>query len=221
MNKQDQKKLQREERAKTAALEAQRAVESAQETAKPFADNTKKALNAVRKSNSSLFVSIKEAYDALYVPEADTDSTEMLAFNHYKLEVLALFDRSSFNKCLRICKNDLIMSNLDRLPVAWSTLSKIDSILSSDESLHSVFIEMLDANEINVKSTENSVIKSFSVSDDDEEDEDADCVESTEPVVTYDSSKFSETELVKLREAFATLEELGFTIEDQSTESED
>jgi hypothetical protein len=113
------------------------------------------------------------------------------------------------------------MSNLDRLPVAWSTLSKIDSILSSDESLHSVFIEKLDADEINVKSSENSVIKSFSVSDDEEEDEDADCVESTEPVVTYDSTKFSESELVKLREAFATLEELGFTIEDQSAESED
>lgn len=220
MNKQDQLKLQREERSKTAAVEAQRAVESAQETAKPFADNTKKALSSVRKSNTSLFVSIQEAYKALYVPEAKTDAPEMLAFNHYKLEVLAVFDRSSFNKCVRICKNDLIMSNLARLPVAWSTLSKLDSILTSDESLHSVFIEKLDANEINVQSTENSVIKSFSVTEA-EEDEDADCVESTEPVVTYDSSKFTETQLVKLREAFATLEELGFTIEDQSVESED
>ncbi len=220
MNKQETKKLQNEQNRKTAEAQKNRAQELAQETANPFIDNTKHAYNAVRKSNTSLFVSIKAAYEALYVPEAHPDSPEMLAFTIYKSSIISVFDRSSFNKCVRICKNDLIMSNLDRLPVAWSTLSKLDSILTSDESLHSVFIEKLDSNEINARSTENAVIKSFSVSDE-EEDEDADCVESTEPVVTYDSTKFTETQLAKLRKAFKTLEELGFTIEDQSTESED
>ena len=219
MNKQETKKLQNEQNRKTAEAQKNRAQEAAQETANPFIDNTKHAYNAVRKSNTSLFVSIKEAYEALYVPEAHPDSPEMLAFTIYKSSIISVFDRSSFNKCVRICKNDLIMSNLDRLPVAWSTLSKLDSILTSDESLHSVFIEKLDSNEINVRSTENAVIKMFTKND--EEDEDADCVESTEPVVTYDSTKFTETQLVKLRKAFKTLEELGFTIEDQSAESED
>jgi len=219
MNKQETQKLQNEQNRKTAEAQKNRAQEAAQETANPFIDNTKHAYNAVRKSNTSLFVSIKEAYEALYVPEAHPDSPEMLAFTIYKHSIISVFDRSSFNKCVRICKNDLIMSNLDRLPVAWSTLSKLDSILTSDESLHSVFIEKLDSNEINVRSTENAVIKMFTKND--EEDEDADCVESTEPVVTYDSTKFTETQLVKLRKAFKTLEELGFTIEDQSAESED
>jgi len=219
MNKQETQKLQNEQNRKTAEAQKNRAQEAAQETANPFIDNTKHAYNAVRKSNTSLFVSIKEAYEALYVPEAHPDSPEMLAFTIYKSSIISVFDRSSFNKCVRICKNDLIMSNLDRLPVAWSTLSKLDSILTSDESLHSVFIEKLDSNEINVRSTENAVIKMFTKND--EEDEDADCVESTEPVVTYDSTKFTETQLVKLRKAFKTLEELGFTIEDQSAESED
>ena len=217
MNKQETKKLQNEQNRKTAEAQKNRA--RAQETANPFIDNTKHAYNAVLKSNTSLFVSIKAAYEALYVPEAHPDSPEMLAFTIYKSSIISVFDRSSFNKCVRICKNDLIMSNLDRLPVAWSTLSKLDSILTSDESLHSVFIEKLDSNEINVRSTENAVIKMFTKND--EEDEDADCVESTEPVVTYDSTKFTETQLVKLRKAFKTLEELGFTIEDQSAESED
>jgi hypothetical protein len=219
MNKQETKKLQNEQNRKTAEAQKNRAQELAQETANPFIDNTKHAYNAVLKSNTSLFVSIKAAYEALYVPEAHPDSPEMLAFTIYKSSIISVFDRSSFNKCVRICKNDLIMSNLDRLPVAWSTLSKLDSILTSDESLHSVFIEKLDSNEINVRSTENAVIKMFTKND--EEDEDADCVESTEPVVTYDSTKFTETQLVKLRKAFKTLEELGFTIEDQSAESED
>ena len=225
MNKQDQKQLQNEERRLTAKLEATRAVESAQETAKPFADDTKQALKAVRKSSTTLFVSIQEAYKALYVPDAETHSAEMLAFNHYKLEVLAVFDRSSFNKCVRICQNDLIMSNLARLPAAWSTLSKIDSILTSDDELQSVFIELLDTNEINALSTESSVVQSFTAAtaDDDEveEDEEEDAAESSEPVVTYNSSRFTESELVKLRKAFATLESLGFYIEDQSAESEE
>ena len=223
MNKQDQKQLQNEERRLTAKLEATRAVESAQETAKPFAHDTKQALKAVRKSSTTLFVSIQEAYKALYVPDAETHSAEMLAFNHYKLEVLAVFDRSSFNKCVRICQNDLIMSNLARLPSAWSTLSKIDSILTSDDELQSVFIELLDTNEINVLSSEHSVIKSFNaaIADEVEEDEEEDAAESSEPVVTYNSSRFTESELVKLRKAFATLESLGFYIEDQSAESEE
>ena len=223
MNKQDQKQLQNEERRLTAKLEATRAVESAQETAKPFAHNTKQALNAVRKSSTTLFVSIQEAYKALYVPDAETHSAEMLAFNHYKLEVLAVFDRSSFNKCVRICQNDLIMSNLARLPAAWSTLSKIDSILTSDDELQSVFIELLDTNEINALSTESSVVQSFTAAtaDEVEEEEEEDAAESSEPVVTYNSSRFTESELLKLRKAFATLESLGFYIEDQSAESEE
>ena len=223
MNKQDQKQLQNEERRLTKQIEATRAEESAQETAKPFAHNTKQALKAVRKSNTSLFVSIQEAYKALYVPEAKPDSAELLAFNHYKTDVLAVFDRSSFNKCVRICQNDLIMSNLARLPAAWSTLSKIDSILTSDDELQSVFIELLDTNEINALSTESSVVQSFTAAtaDDDEVEEEEDAVEPSEPVVTYNSSKFTESELVKLRKAFATLESLGFYIEDQSAESEE
>jgi hypothetical protein len=223
MNKQDQKQLQNEERRLTKQIEATRAEESAQETAKPFAHNTKQALKAVRKSNTSLFVSIQEAYKALYVPEAKPDSAELLAFNHYKTDVLAVFDRSSFNKCVRICQNDLIMSNLARLPSAWSTLSKIDSILTSDDELQSVFIELLDTNEINVLSAESSVIKSFiaATADDDEVEEEEDAVESIEPVVSFDSSNFSDSELAKLDKALVILESLGFYVEDQSAESEE
>ena len=216
MNKQDQKKLQNEECSKTEALDVKRAEENAQEIAKQYSSRTKRMFKAVRKSNTNLFMSIKEAYDALYVPEAKTNSTEMLAYNHYKLEVLTVCDRSSFNKIVSICSNELIMTNLARLPVAWSTLSKLDCLLKTEDvSVHQKFIDLLDQDQINIKSTASSIAKLFAL--DDEEDEDA--VVSSEPVVTYDSSLFSEADLVKLDEAFDTLIALGFKIEDVAEES--
>jgi hypothetical protein len=149
MNKQNQKKLKNEEMRKTAEVQAERAQKSAQEFAKPFATSTRRAFSAVRKGNTNLFVSIKEAYDALFVPEVASNSEELLPWSHYKLEVLTFCDRSSFNKIVSICQNDLIMTNLDRLPAAWSTLSKLNALLSTDDkSVAKHFIKSLDSAEI-------------------------------------------------------------------------
>ena len=220
MSKQEVKKENRDQQKKTKILEKERAQEAAEQTAKSYSSKTLRAFSAVRKSNTNLFISIREAYDALFVPGAKTDSNEMLAFNIYKLKVLTVCDRSSFNKIVSICSNDLIMNNLDRLPVAWSTLSKLDAILKTDdEATHEYFIELLDTDKINVKSTANSVVALFS--DDDDDEEAAAAAESHEPVVSYDSRAFTDAQNEQIAEALEALVEVGFTIEDRAAEVED
>jgi hypothetical protein len=216
MNKQNQKKLRNEEMRKTAEVQAERADKSAQESAKPFATSTRRAFSAVRKGNTNLFVSIKKAYDALFVPEVASNSEELLAWQHYRLEVLTFCDRSSFNKIVSICENDLIMTNLDRLPVAWSTLAKIDCLLKTDDDGES-FIALLDSNEINVTSTASNVVALLTPETEEEEV----APSSSDPIISYDSSLYSEEQLIEIEEALKTLESYGFVIEDVAEVSDE
>ena len=214
MNKQDIKKLKNEAKRKTADLQEKRAKEAAQ----PFVDSTFGALNAIRKSNSSLFVSFKEAYDALYVPEVDPDSTEMAAFNHYRVDVLTRFDRSSFNKCLRICKNDLIMSNLDRLPVAWSTLSMLDRLLSTeDRSIAKTFVKLLDSGKIKAKSSAKCIRDLLTPEKEPKK------VPTSLTVVFYSDqiALMSEEDRTVFEEASASLESIGFKMKDMSKKTKE
>lgn len=213
MNKQQTKKLANEAKRKTAEVEAKRAKAAAKEAAQPFVESTFGALNAVRKSNSGLFVSIKEAYDALYVPEAKPDSAEMAAFNHYRIDVLTRFERSSFNKCLRICKNDLIMSNLDRLPVAWSTLSMLDRLLSAgDRSIAETFIELLDSGKITSISSAKSIFELLTP------ESEAKKYPTSLTVVFYSDqiALMNEADRQTFEEASAALETIGFVMKDMS-----
>ena len=209
MNKQETKKLKNEAKRKTAELQEKRA----KEAAVPFVESTFDALTAVRKSNSSLFVSIKEAYDALYVPEAKSDSAEMAAFNHYRVDVLTRFDRSSWNKCLRICKNDLIMSNLDRLPVAWSTLSVLDRLLSTeDRSIAKTFIKLLDSGKITTSSSAKSIVDLLTPESEPKK------TPTSLTVVFYSEqiALMSEEDRTIFEEASASLESIGFVMKDMS-----
>lgn len=214
MNKQETKKLKNEAKRKTAELQEKRA----KEAAVPFVESTFDALNAVRKSNSSLFVSIKEAYDALYVPEAKSDSAEMAAFNHYRVDVLTRFDRSSWNKCLRICKNDLITSNLDRLPVAWSTLSVLDRLLSTeDRSIAKTFIKLLDSGKITTSSSAKSIVDLLTPESESKK------TPTTLTVVFYSTqiALMSEEDRTIFEEASASLESIGFVMKDMSKKTKE
>jgi hypothetical protein len=191
---------------------------SDEKLAKKYANKTKRAFSAIRKNNTTLFVSIREAYDAIFDTEHKWNTKENSAWQHYRVEVLKFCDKSSFNKIFSICQNDLIMSNLDRLPVAWSTLSTIDVLLKTDdedETVADLFVEYLDADKITVTSTAKSIVDLFRP-----ETEPADPV-SEEPKITYDSSVYSDEQLEQIQEAFSILEALGFVIEDAAEVSEE
>lgn len=219
MNKRDQLKLQREERSKTAVLEAERADEVAKQLASEHVAKTKRVFNAMRKSNTTLFVTIREAYEAMFNTEHPASSTENAAWRHYRIDVELFCDKSSFNKIVSICKNDLIMKNIDRLPPAWSTLSVINSLLKTDdETVAETFVEFLDTDKITVTSTAKSIVDLFRPES--AETEEADPV-SQDPKITYDSSNYDEDQLAQIEEALSILEPLGFVIEDIAEESQE
>ena len=121
---------------------------------------TKRVFNNVRKSNTTLFETIREAYDDLFDSEHPVAHKQNLQWRRYRLEVEEFCDKSSLNKILSICQNDKIMKNLDRLPVAWSTLSKLNVLLNTDDkTVAKTFIELLDADKINVISTAKSIVE--------------------------------------------------------------
>jgi len=119
---------------------------------------TKRVLNRVRKSNTNLFVTIREAYDDLFDSEHPVAHKKNLQWRRYRLEVEEFCDKSSLNKIVNICQNDLIMKNIDRLPPAWSTLSALNVLLKTDKSVATTFVELLDADKINVISTAKSIV---------------------------------------------------------------
>ena len=121
---------------------------------------TKRVFNNVRKSNTTLFETIREAYDDLFDSEHPVAHKQNLQWRRYRLEVEEFCDKSSLNKIVSICQNDKIMKNLDRLPVAWSTLSKLNVLLNTDDkTVAKTFIELLDADKINVISTAKSIVE--------------------------------------------------------------
>lgn len=121
---------------------------------------TKRVFNNVRKSNTTLFETIREAYDDLFDSEHPVAHKQNLQWRRYRLEVEEFCDKSSLNKIVSICQNDKIMKNLDRLPVAWSTLSKLNVLLNTDDkTVAKTFIQLLDADKINVISTAKSIVE--------------------------------------------------------------
>ena len=123
---------------------------------------TKRVFNNVRKSNTTLFETIREAYDDIFDPEHPVASKQNLQWRRYRLEVEVFCDKSSLNKIVSICQNDLIMKNLARLPVAWSTLSTLNVLLKTDdESVAETFVEFLDTDKITVTSTAKSIVDLF------------------------------------------------------------
>jgi hypothetical protein len=121
--------------------------------------NTKRVFKNVRKSNTTLFVTIREAYDALFDDEYPASHKQNLQWRRYRLEVEEFCDKSSLNKIVSICQNDLIMKNIDRLPIAWSTLSTLDVLLKTDdETVAKTFVKFLDSEEITVTSTAKSIV---------------------------------------------------------------
>ena len=178
---------------------------------------TKRVFNNVRKSNTTLFETIREAYDDIFDPEHPVASKQNLQWRRYRLEVEVFCDKSSLNKIVSICQNDLIMKNLARLPVAWSTLSTLNVLLKTDdESVAETFVEFLDTDKITVTSTAKSIVDLFRS----EPAEEPDPV-SQEPKITYDSSVYTEDQLEQIDEAFSILEALGFVIEDVAEESQE
>ena len=178
---------------------------------------TKRVFNNVRKSNTTLFETIREAYDDIFDPEHPVASKQNLQWRRYRLEVEEFCDKSSLNKIVSICQNDLIMKNIDRLPVAWSTLSTLNVLLKTDdETVAETFVEFLDTDKITVTSTAKSIVDLFRP----ESAEEADPV-SQEPKITYNSSVYTEDQLEQIDEAFSILEALGFVIEDIAEESQE
>ena len=183
--------------------------------------NTKRVFKNVRKSDTTLFVTIREAYDALFDDEYPASHKQNLQWRRYRLEVEEFCDKSSLNKIVSICQNDLIMKNIDRLPVAWSTLSTLDVLLKTDEeTVAETFVGFLDSAEITVSSTAKSIVALFR--QEAEEAEEAEEVDppSQEPKITYDSSIYTDEQLDQIEEALSTLEALGFVIEDVAEVSE-
>ena len=183
---------------------------------------TKRVFNNVRKSNTTLFETIREAYDDIFDPEHPVASKKNLQWRRYRLEVEQFCDKSSLNKIVSICQNDLIMKNLARLPVAWSTLSALNVLLKTDDkSVAKTFVEFLDTDKINVLSTAKSIVDLFRPeSAETEEAEEADPV-SQEAKITYNSSVYTEDKLAQIEEALSILEALGFVIEDVAEESQE
>ena len=203
-----------------ATNEAEAKEAAAKKLAVTHARKTKRAFNAMRKSNTTLFVTIREAYEAMFNTEHPASSTENAAWRHYRIDVELICDKSSFNKIVSICKNDLIMKNIDRLPPAWSTLSVLNSLLNTDdESVAETFVEFLDTGKITVTSTAKSIVDLFR-SELAETEEEADPV-SQEPKITYDSSIYTEEQLAQIDEAFSILEAIGFVVEDVAGASEE
>ena len=183
--------------------------------------NTKRVFKNVRKSDTTLFVTIREAYDALFDDEYPASHKQNLQWRRYRLEVEEFCDKSSLNKIVSICQNDLIMKNIDRLPIAWSTLSTLDVLLKTDdETVAETFVGFLDSAEITVSSTAKSIVALFR--QEAEEAEEAEEVDppSQEPKITYDSSIYTDEQLDQIEEALSTLEALGFVIEDVAEVSE-
>lgn len=178
---------------------------------------TKRVFNNVRKSNTTLFETIREAYDDLFDSEHPVAHKQNLQWRRYRLEVEEFCDKSSLNKIVSICQNDLIMKNLARLPVAWSTLSTLNVLLKTDDEIVAeTFVEFLDTDKITVISTAKSIVDLFRP----EPAEEADPV-SQEPKITYDSSVYTEDQLEQIDEAFSILEALGFVIEDVAEASQE
>lgn len=180
---------------------------------KPYARKTVTQFNKVRKNNTSLFDSIQIAYVDLY---ENAEDKKKLDWREYKLAVERVCDKSTLNKIVRICRNNIVMSNLDKLPLSWATLSKVVVAIEDKDSgaeRTTTLLDKISEEEITASSTAKEIIDLLIPP---VENQDA---VSTEPVVKFDSSNYSDEELEKLNEAIDVLESLGFTIEDKATES--
>ena len=210
MDKQDVKKLKNEAKRKTAVLEAERADQAAKQLASEHVAKTKRVFNAMRKSNTTLFVTIREAYEAMFNKEHPASSKENAAWRHYRIDVELFCDKSSLNKIVSICQNDLIIKNIDRLPTAWSTLSALNTLLKTDDkSVAKNFVEFLDTDKITVTSTAKSIVDLLTTKT-------AKKVSTSLTVVFYSDqiALMSEEDRTVFEEASASLESIGFVMKD-------
>ena len=198
-------------KTQAATNEVNAAAEEAKKLASKHVKKTKRAFDAMRKNNTTLFFTIRDAYNALFNEEHAASSTENAAFRHYRIDVESFCDKSSFNKIISICKNDLIMKNLDRLPVAWSTLSKLNVLLKTDDkSVAKTFIKLLDKNKITVTSTATSIVELLTPKTEPKK------TSSSLTVVFYSDliNEMSEEQRTVFADACAALESLGFEMKD-------
>lgn len=145
------------------------------------------AFKKVRKSNASLFETVRNAYDLL-AKDWKKD------WQRFKLDVDC--DTSTFNKIVKIVETDFVMKNLERLPVAWSVLYAI--ALKTKDHLDDLQTA-LDNEELTNKTTLkelNSLVKVES-----------NAVKTTENVLRFDSSAYDAAELDELLEITRLLEE--------------
>lgn len=182
-------------------------------TFRPYARKTVSQFKKVRKNNASLFESIRSAHVDLY---ENSEDKKKLDWREYKLAVERVCDKSTLNKIVRICRNNIVMSNLDKLPLSWATLSKVVVAIEDKDSgaeRTTTLLDKISEEEITASSTAKEIIELLIPPVENQD------VVSTEPVVKFDSSNYSDEELKKLNEAIDVLESLGFTIEDKATES--
>jgi hypothetical protein len=177
---------------------------------------TKRVFNNVRKSNTTLFETIREAYDALFDDAHPVSHKQNLQWRRYRLEVEEFCDKSSLNKIVSICQNDLIIKNLDRLPPAWSTLSALNVLLKTDKSVAKTFVELLDADKINVISTAKSIVDLLTTKRGKK-------APSSLTVVFYSDqiALMSEEDRTIFEEASASLESIGFKMKDMSKKTKE
>ena len=172
---------------------------------------TKRVFNNVRKSNTTLFETIREAYDDIFDPEHPVASKQNLQWRRYRLEVEVFCDKSSLNKIVSICQNDLIMKNLARLPVAWSTLSKLNVLLNTDDkTVAKTFIASLDSAKITATSTTNSIVELLTPETEPKK------TPSSLTVVFYSDviDQMNEADRKVFEEASAALVAIGFVMKD-------
>ena len=154
-------------------------------------------------------MTIREAYEDLFDSEHSVASKKNLQWRRYRLEVEQFCDKSSLNKIVSICQNELIMKNIDLLPVAWSTLSALNVLLKTDKSVAKTLVELLDADKINVTSTAKSIVDLLTTKTDKKT--------STSLTIVFYSNQIalmSEEDRTIFEEASASLAAIGFKMKD-------
>jgi hypothetical protein len=159
------------------------------------------ALSKSSQSSKILFEAFRGAYDAMY--EAHRND-----WKKFRLDLEC--DASTINKMIKIVQSDFVMTNLHRLPNAWSTLYKISKLARDHaEALN----RALDEGELTRRSNLGVVTKLI-------------CPEikarDSRPVLRYDSRTIDPIQLVKLLKLAIQLEALGVLCKDRAlNESEE
>lgn len=156
-----------------------------------------KAVRAYRKGSQTLFNAIFNAWQELKGPD----------FKKFKVQVDC--DDSTINKTIKIAECEWVMENLDRLPIAWSTLSVI---ATNYEANGRKLEQALEEGDLNRKSTAKQVRELL---------DSPKPIKSSGSTISYRPEDFSEEQQARLKEICKELREtFGFKI-DASVSSKD